>query len=192
MVINPGDVLAAWMIPRPQDEQMNNLLSLVLGLCIARFLQGLGAEIKIKWPNDLIHQEKKAGGILIEEKRGQLVAGIGLNLAGSPDPSGMREQSPVEPGHLGEPFRSCTSPELWAQLVYTAHIWYEDLLCNFSLIDFILEINSNLWLMGEKVRVLSSTETVEGVLMGIGQHGGIILETSTGRLELTQGSPGPC
>lgn len=61
-------------------------LSLVVSLVIAESLQAQGVkDIQIKWPNDIYHQGKKMGGILIETKTDHsgiyLVIGIGLNLA---------------------------------------------------------------------------------------------------------------
>ncbi len=60
-------------------------LSLAVGVGVAQALKKLGvAEVKLKWPNDLRVEQKKAGGILVEIARSQpigteLVIGIGLN-----------------------------------------------------------------------------------------------------------------
>lgn len=62
-------------------------LGLVIGVCELRALQGLGvADAKLKWPNDVLVDERKLGGILIElraESGGPayVVIGIGLNVA---------------------------------------------------------------------------------------------------------------
>lgn len=62
-------------------------LSLVIGVTALRALRGLGIEgIGLKWPNDLVTDAGKLGGILIELKSEaggplHLVVGIGLNLA---------------------------------------------------------------------------------------------------------------
>lgn len=60
--------------------------SLVCGVAIVRALQHFGVdELGLKWPNDVICQNKKLGGILIEmrgESGGpsELVIGVGLNI----------------------------------------------------------------------------------------------------------------
>ena len=58
-------------------------LSLVAGVAAAQALRGLGAEIRLKWPNDLLIDEDKLGGILVETRAaggGTLaVIGIGIN-----------------------------------------------------------------------------------------------------------------
>lgn len=74
-----------WRYDATQLEQLP-ALSLVVSLIIAESLVAQGVEaIQIKWPNDIYHQGKKMGGILIESKADKegafLVIGIGLNLA---------------------------------------------------------------------------------------------------------------
>ncbi|MEL7297215.1 MAG: biotin--[acetyl-CoA-carboxylase] ligase [Pseudomonadota bacterium] len=61
-------------------------ISLALGVSIGRVLEQLGAgEILLKWPNDLVWQDRKLGGILVESSaRGggfRVVAGVGINVA---------------------------------------------------------------------------------------------------------------
>lgn len=62
-------------------------LTLAVGVVVRRVLQRVaGIEIALKWPNDLVFDERKLGGILLElaaEGHGgaHVVAGIGLNVA---------------------------------------------------------------------------------------------------------------
>lgn len=60
-------------------------LSLVVGLAVANALRELGIEATLKWPNDILLNEQKLGGILIETQGDMLgptaaVIGIGLNM----------------------------------------------------------------------------------------------------------------
>lgn len=59
-------------------------LALVAGVAVAQALAAFGAQVRLKWPNDLHTAAGKAGGILCEAStRGdltRLVIGIGLNL----------------------------------------------------------------------------------------------------------------
>ena len=54
-------------------------LPLVAGVAVARALRALGAQVALKWPNDLVVGEAKLGGILVESRSGAAVIGIGLN-----------------------------------------------------------------------------------------------------------------
>lgn len=184
-----GNIMAAWMIPCPDDHGVNrNLISLIMGLTIKRAMLNLGVVLSLKWPNDLIYGDKKAGGILIEERNNILVAGIGINLASCPEGSRMREQSQTEPGSLDGCLTNGNQAELWARLVYFAHFCYEDTLCNFSLIDFIHEINSNLWMMGKSISVESGGHLIEGILTGVGEKGEILVEQPGGIVSIASGS----
>lgn len=62
-------------------------LSLAVGVTVRRALAGLGAaDVRLKWPNDLLRDGRKLGGILVEvtgdpEGRCRAVIGIGVNVA---------------------------------------------------------------------------------------------------------------
>lgn len=62
-------------------------LSLAAGVAIARALDGLGAQgMRLKWPNDVLTEQGKLGGVLIEAQGDMLgpsavVIGIGLNYS---------------------------------------------------------------------------------------------------------------
>ena len=61
-------------------------LSLLIGVGLATVLESLGVEpMTLKWPNDLVHAEKKLGGILLEmagevDGRCYVVVGVGINF----------------------------------------------------------------------------------------------------------------
>jgi BirA family biotin operon repressor/biotin-[acetyl-CoA-carboxylase] ligase len=61
-------------------------LSVAAGVATARALHALGATgVRLKWPNDLVHAERKCGGILIDaagEWAGpcHVVVGVGINV----------------------------------------------------------------------------------------------------------------
>ena len=62
-------------------------LTLAVGVAVRRVLERVaGITISLKWPNDLVFDERKLGGILLELKAeahggAHVVAGIGLNVA---------------------------------------------------------------------------------------------------------------
>lgn len=60
-------------------------LSLAVGVAVVQALEACGAAgIALKWPNDILHDDAKLGGILVElqneSNRALAVIGIGLNL----------------------------------------------------------------------------------------------------------------
>jgi BirA family biotin operon repressor/biotin-[acetyl-CoA-carboxylase] ligase len=62
-------------------------LGLALGVAVAESLQGLGlAEVRLKWPNDIVWRQRKLGGLLLQTRAetggpATVVAGLGLNLS---------------------------------------------------------------------------------------------------------------
>jgi BirA family transcriptional regulator, biotin operon repressor / biotin---[acetyl-CoA-carboxylase] ligase len=59
-------------------------LTLAAGVGIAGALRRMGADVAVKWPNDLVLHDRKLGGILTETKSGAgtptVVVGVGVNV----------------------------------------------------------------------------------------------------------------
>jgi BirA family biotin operon repressor/biotin-[acetyl-CoA-carboxylase] ligase len=73
---------------RPRQAAGVELMSLRVGLAVAEAIEAVapGLRVAIKWPNDLILDHRKVGGILCEARwqgaaLGWVVAGVGVNVA---------------------------------------------------------------------------------------------------------------
>lgn len=65
------------------------LLALAAGIAAAEACSGYGIAVQLKWPNDLVVEGAKLGGILIEAAgEGRYIVGIGINLAHAPEVEG--------------------------------------------------------------------------------------------------------
>jgi BirA family biotin operon repressor/biotin-[acetyl-CoA-carboxylase] ligase len=66
------------------DAAPLGLLPLAAGLALARGLERLGLEARLKWPNDLLAGTRKLAGILVESRRlpagDRAVVGVGINV----------------------------------------------------------------------------------------------------------------
>ncbi|HEX2152688.1 MAG TPA: biotin--[acetyl-CoA-carboxylase] ligase [Acidimicrobiia bacterium] len=71
------------------------LLPLVAGVAARRVL---GESVWLKWPNDLLVDDSKAGGILVEAAGEQIVAGMGVNLYWPDPPAGVGALDARDPG----------------------------------------------------------------------------------------------
>jgi BirA family transcriptional regulator, biotin operon repressor / biotin---[acetyl-CoA-carboxylase] ligase len=72
----PGSaLLASFVLPvRP-------LASLAAGVAAAA---ACGKAVRLKWPNDLLLEGRKLGGVLVERRAERCVVGVGVNLTWSP------------------------------------------------------------------------------------------------------------
>jgi BirA family biotin operon repressor/biotin-[acetyl-CoA-carboxylase] ligase len=81
-----GGGICLSLLWRFQDPRQVAGLSLAVGVGLSRALESIGArDVALKWPNDLLWQGAKLGGILIEiagEAHGScaVVIGVGLNI----------------------------------------------------------------------------------------------------------------
>jgi len=67
-----------------QSRELNGL-SLASGVSLARLFDSMGLNVELKWPNDILSDDKKLAGILVETRmRAQqvfVVVGVGVNVA---------------------------------------------------------------------------------------------------------------
>jgi len=74
----PGGLYATFLAPN------RRLVSLEAGVAVAEALGEFGVAVGLKWPNDLLLDDGKLGGILVETADGIAMIGLGLNLTESP------------------------------------------------------------------------------------------------------------
>lgn len=80
----PGTALLVSFVLAP-----GAVLSLAAGVAAA---EACGPRVRLKWPNDLLLDERKLGGILVEASRGKAVCGIGINLTWAPPGAARLDQ----------------------------------------------------------------------------------------------------
>ncbi len=73
-------LLASFVMP------FNALASIAAGVAAA---EACGPEVRLKWPNDLLLDRRKLGGILVEITEGRAVVGVGINLTAAPPDAAM-------------------------------------------------------------------------------------------------------
>jgi BirA family biotin operon repressor/biotin-[acetyl-CoA-carboxylase] ligase len=78
--------------PAPGDPWPASL-ALLTGLAVHEALTPFvpeGRVLRLKWPNDLLIEDAKVAGILLEMKSDTVIVGIGVNLASSPEVPGRK------------------------------------------------------------------------------------------------------
>jgi BirA family biotin operon repressor/biotin-[acetyl-CoA-carboxylase] ligase len=183
----PGNLYAAWRWPVP-PQGWNTLLPLVVGYVVRCFFADHGIELQIKWPNDLLLEGRKIGGILIEEKQNVILVGVGINLVASPSQAMLRNESCMPAGNLAEFFAKTDFVQLWAKLVSRGRSCYTSLLTSYDPVGFVAHINPFLAFIHQNVRVITGKDVHYARLMGVHEDGGLILESHGARGILYSGS----
>lgn len=145
-------------------------LSIACGYFVSQFLSN--HELKIKWPNDLMKEDKKVGGILIESRIHQdqavVVLGIGINQVSfeweSQNFFGINQK---------------LEPEALVNFVYRSIAEFSD----HGLNKYLDAINHRLWRKDEPVNFVEDQSVQSLIIKGVSQDGSLILQDS-GRLVL--------
>lgn len=190
----PGNLHASVLLPElPTQglwaEKLGPLLPLVVGDMLCSVLEGLGAQLEIKWPNDILQNGRKVGGMLIEERNGRSILGFGLNLAGCPTDDEMREDHSVPAGEMALPSLSGGALTLLETLVNRGKTVYAILLDEIPPTKFLAKIERRLAWMGRTIRVRDGSDApFEAVIMGLSPDGGLVLRRGGEEIVMHSGS----
>lgn len=169
-----GNLYAAWLLPKLPSE-WDALLPLILGALCADVLADFGLELKIKWPNDLLVKEQKIGGILIEERGGVVIAGIGLNIVSAPPASAIREPWSPKAASIQDFVRCPTPLEVWSRLVDHAKYWYKTALYGNTPRDFLQTITQRMAWMDQDVLIHGNASELRATVIGLASDGGLVI-----------------
>jgi BirA family biotin operon repressor/biotin-[acetyl-CoA-carboxylase] ligase len=161
-------------------------------MSFARALEDLGFSVRLKRPNDFLLFDRKVAGMLLEERGGRLVLGVGLNLAAAPDPGSLRQGFAVPAGILCPEGPAPGPLGLWSALVNAVRKGYTD---SSDVVDpshFPSLVTERLAWMGRRVLVADGEESAYPArIIGLSDRGGLLLERD-GRTEvLYSGSVAP-
>ncbi len=187
----PGNVLATLVCP-PAEGLWIDLRPLVLGHLLAEALADEFPGVEVKWPNDLLLHDRKIGGILVEERPGLVLAGLGLNLAWAPDAASLREGACVPAGAFPARAGGPGPLGLWLRLVKRLETGYRVLLETFSPSDFLLIFQSRLAWLGRRVLVSEGPGLgYEAFIRGVSGKGELVLDRNGREILLLAGDVTP-
>jgi len=86
-ISDEGGLWLSAVLPVTSPSAEERALPLVVGLSVADTLRELGvAQLRLRWPNDILVGDRKLAGLLIEQfAPGLAVAGIGVNVRNQPE-----------------------------------------------------------------------------------------------------------
>jgi BirA family biotin operon repressor/biotin-[acetyl-CoA-carboxylase] ligase len=133
--------------------ELNPVLSLAAGVAAA---EACGPQVRLKWPNDLLLDGGKLGGILVEATPHKAVCGIGVNLSWAPEGGAML---------------NVDRTALLERLIERLGTWTTA--PRESVLDRWRELSDTL---GRRVRIQLAGESREGFAQGIGPGGELIID----------------
>jgi BirA family transcriptional regulator, biotin operon repressor / biotin---[acetyl-CoA-carboxylase] ligase len=144
----PGTALLVSFVLAPRA-----LLSLAAGVAAA---EACGPSVRLKWPNDLLLDDRKLGGILVEATPVKAVLGIGINLTWAPE-GAARLDAPRD--------------AVFARLRPRVEMWTAA--ADEGIVARWRELSASL---GRRVRIEVGGRATEGVAQEVGPRGELIVD----------------
>jgi BirA family biotin operon repressor/biotin-[acetyl-CoA-carboxylase] ligase len=159
----PGSSVLLSVLLRPPLGRRVPELSLLSALAVAEAIDRVtGATAQVKWPNDVLIDDRKVAGILAELRAPVVVVGIGVNVRQSEDE--LPADAPTPPGSLRsttglEVNRAALLVAILGQLERVYDTWQEN-----GLAPLHAEIEARDFLRGRKVTLGGHELTVRRIL----------------------------
>lgn len=178
----PGQNLAVSVLIKSNLEY-SQLVFFNQWICISaqRILSRLGNEVFVKWPNDLILDNKKIGGVLIQTRNTatglDIITGIGLNI----------NQKEFEGIPKAGSLFSLTGRKFDVEEILSALL--TEMENSFELIankqwEMISEIyHSRLYRRNEKCTFIKDSQQFEGTILGVNEKGELELKLTNGEIK---------
>lgn len=169
-------------------------LSLAIGVACAKVLEAHGiTDVRLKWPNDLLVDDRKLGGILIEH-RGEaggscrVVVGIGLNLRMVASQADAVTQAWINldearvrhglPPVGRNAFAAALLRELHAMLQTFDRDGFSRVAADWARFDATRDTG---------VRILNGEQVLEGIARGVDTNGALLIDAVDGRHRIHAG-----
>jgi BirA family transcriptional regulator, biotin operon repressor / biotin---[acetyl-CoA-carboxylase] ligase len=178
----PDSALALSLLLLPSISETKNI-SLFTGLCALALVDTLkeqyNLKAEIKWPNDILIEEKKVAGILVEaswegDKAKGIVLGMGVNILNTAIPDDGNLHFPAT--SLEESLGQKVDRTKTLHGILTALIKRRKAL---GKAEMVAAWNENLAFRGKQVEIKGGAEQViQGELLGVNQDGSLRLDTA--------------
>lgn len=184
----PGNVYGSIRIPKPAPA-WQNLIALLSAESMRVVLNALGLSARIKWPNDILVAGKKVCGILVEERSGYVIAGVGLNLVSAPYFNGSDRPQALTAGCLQE-FGIILAPmDIWVRFIREMQSRLAETISRDGPEDFVLGLTAHLAFIGERIFLDAyDGANLPAILLGLDRSGGIRVQTDEGERVFYSGS----
>jgi len=145
-------------------EERDARLSYAVGVAVAETLIAFGVAPTIKWPNDILIDDKKVSGTLIEYSGRFVIVGIGINIKTNPTVKANYKTTKLDN------YTNVTRDELLNKLMRNLDKWrgadFRDVRARWT--ELAAGLNRNVKYRGEMVE-----------LIGINENGALVLRHGT-------------
>lgn len=184
---SPGDGLYLSVLLLPGTTWKLSLLSLMAAVCVAETLiERQVAGVDIKWPNDVLVNDRKLSGILVESVSTgggdpRIIVGIGVNLNHESFPDELAATATSLKIETG---RATAVDEFLDQLLRRLAVWYA---CWKSgnqvlILDRWQELSS--YAHGQQVTITLDAERFEGETCGVTEDGALLVKLADGGVRM--------
>lgn len=149
------------------------LISLKAGLAVVRVLRSVGINAGLKWPNDVLVEDRKIAGILIETMEELSLVGIGLNLTLAP-----LDNATYVTHYVDLPDRDKWAREIAGELIKMSQGAFD-----------LDEYRSDCLTLGNSVRIegVGRDSAIEGTAVDVDERGRLIVKMRTGNRTVSSG-----
>jgi len=174
-----GNLFLSTIIKPKIDKSFWHQLSVIVGFSIIQVLVDIGVNsnlINLKWPNDILVDEKKICGILLESSDNFIIVGIGLNILKTPVLETKWATTKLNDHLKGSINIKNIGLKILNKVFNNYHSWEK-----FGFVFFKEDINEKMFMINKKIvlNVNSKSNPLNGVFLGIGDSGGIKVKTNS-------------
>ena len=162
------------------------ILTMALGLAVQRAVNDQAqVSTDLRWPNDVILNNRKLAGILVQSAEGALIAGIGLNVNQSEFPQELKE---IATSLKIETGREHSKDEL-AERIIAESLRHSSLLAEKGKQEILRRFEEcSTWPKGKAVIV---DDKIRGVTAGLDADGFLLIQTPNGLETILTGGVRP-
>lgn len=175
-----GNVAVTIVVPLPEETSALPSVSLMTGIAIHDALSFFvkNADIRLKWPNDILINGAKISGTLIEADSNALYVGIGIN----------RIATPVDVPYATATLEQFTFKESSEVVELLVKLWcdYFDAWRTFGFVSLKNSYTTRMSRLNERVEVAfdaQKSNKVSGTCRGVDDFGNLLIEKDSGDIK---------